>query len=116
MQNHDEIDRTITEWTKQFSSSEVKTRLSAVGIGADCVRRINDVIDAPDAPTVFAKMAERRVGSMLTTKLPFTLSFVDLPAPQSAPSLGEHSVDVLREWLNCSESEIEALEQQEVLK
>jgi crotonobetainyl-CoA:carnitine CoA-transferase CaiB-like acyl-CoA transferase len=61
-------------------------------------------------------MPERRVGAMLTTKLPFSLPRVDLPVPTSAPSLGEHSVDVLRGWLNCSEAEIEELRQEEVLQ
>ena len=116
MQHHDEIDRAISNWSKQYSSKEVEERLRAVGIAAERVRRINDVIDSPDAPTVFSKMAERRSGSMLTTTLPFSLSLVELPAPQSAPSLGEHSVDVLRAWLNCSATEIEEIQQQGVLQ
>jgi crotonobetainyl-CoA:carnitine CoA-transferase CaiB-like acyl-CoA transferase len=53
---------------------------------------------------------------MLTTRLPFTLSFVDLPVPQSAPSLGEHSVNVLREWLNFSSAEIDGLQRAEVFQ
>jgi crotonobetainyl-CoA:carnitine CoA-transferase CaiB-like acyl-CoA transferase len=53
---------------------------------------------------------------MLTTKLPFSLSLVDLPEPRTAPSLGEHSADVLRTWLNCSPTEIEVFQQQEVLQ
>ena len=80
------------------------------------LRRINEVVDSPDVPRVFSRMAERRMGSMLTTTLPFSLSLVDLPVPGSAPSLGEHSVEVLRTWLNCSETEIAEIQQQEVLQ
>ena len=116
MQHHDEIDEAISNWSKQYSSKEVEERLKAAGISAERVRRINDVIDSPDTPAVFCKMAERRMGSMLTTKLPFSLSLVDLPEPQTAPSLGEHSADVLRSWLNCSPTEIEVIQQQEVLQ
>jgi crotonobetainyl-CoA:carnitine CoA-transferase CaiB-like acyl-CoA transferase len=116
IQHHDEIDRAISMWSKQYSSKEVEERLKATGIGAERVRRINDLIDSPDAPTVFCKMAERRMGSMLTTRLPFSLSLVDLPEPRSAPSLGENSVDVLRTWLNCSGTEIEEIQKQEVLQ
>jgi crotonobetainyl-CoA:carnitine CoA-transferase CaiB-like acyl-CoA transferase len=116
MQHHDEIDEAISNWSKQYSSKEAEERLREAGVGAQRVRRINDVIDSPDAPVVFCKMPERRLGSMLTTKLPFSLSFVDVPAPRSAPSLGEHSADVLRAWLNCSTAEIEEIEQQEVLQ
>ena len=69
-----------------------------------------------DSAAIFPKMAERRVGSMRTTALPFSLSTVDLPAPFSAPSLGEHSADVLRAWLNCSDAEITDLKQHEILQ
>jgi benzylsuccinate CoA-transferase BbsF subunit len=116
LQYHDEIDREISAWTQQYSSKEVEERLRAAGISADRVRRINEVVDGAESPTVFPKMAERRVGSMLTTALPFSLSSVDLPAPSSAPSLGEHSVEVLREWLNFSEAEIDEIKRYEALQ
>jgi crotonobetainyl-CoA:carnitine CoA-transferase CaiB-like acyl-CoA transferase len=113
---HDEIDRVISAWTRQYSSQDVERRVRTLGINAERVRRINDVIDDADDATVFSRMPERRVGSMLTTKLPFTLSSVDLPQPSSAPSLGEHSIEVLRQWLNCSESEIAVLQEREALR
>jgi crotonobetainyl-CoA:carnitine CoA-transferase CaiB-like acyl-CoA transferase len=116
MRHHDEIDGEISNWSKQYSGKEAEERLKAAGVDAQRVRRINDVIDSPDAPVVFCKMPERRLGSILTTKLPFSLSFVDLPDFSCAPSLGEHSADVLRAWLNCSSAEIEAIERQEVLQ
>jgi crotonobetainyl-CoA:carnitine CoA-transferase CaiB-like acyl-CoA transferase len=116
MQHHDEIDEAISNWSKQYSGKEAEEHLRAAGVDAQRVRRINDVIDSPDAPVVFCKMPERRLGSMLTTKLPFSLSFVDLPNFSCAPSLGEHSADVLRAWLNCSTAEIEEINKQEVLQ
>jgi benzylsuccinate CoA-transferase BbsF subunit len=115
IERHDEIDEAISAWTKQYPKEDVEHRLRAAGIGAERVRRIDDAIDSPDAPVAFANMIEPRVGSMLTTRLPFTLSFVDLPPPRSAPSLGEHSGEVLREWLDCSEAEIETLEHEHAL-
>jgi crotonobetainyl-CoA:carnitine CoA-transferase CaiB-like acyl-CoA transferase len=116
MEHHDEIDRVISSWSKQYSSNEVAERLRTSGIDAERVRRINDVVDSRDVPNIFAAMSDPRVGSMLTTKLPFSLSFVDLPEPASAPSLGEHSAEVLRAWLNCSADEIEEIQRQEVLQ
>jgi crotonobetainyl-CoA:carnitine CoA-transferase CaiB-like acyl-CoA transferase len=113
---HDEIDEAISAWSRQHSKEDAEQRLRAAGIGAAWVRRIDDAVDSPDASSVFAEMTEPRVGSMWTSKLPFTLSFVDLPAPRSAPSLGEHSREILREWLNCPAAEIEELERQQVLK
>ena len=114
--HHDEIDRGIEVWTGRFSSAEVEKRLKAAEIPAERVRRINDVIDGSRKDTVFSSMAERRVGSMLTTTLPFTLSSVALPVARSAPSLGEHNTEVLREWLNISDEEILAIKSEEALK
>lgn len=116
LQCHDEIDEAVLSWTGRYSSNDVEQRLQTAGISAARVRRISDVVGSPDPSRVYARMPERRVGSMLTTKLPFSLSFVDLPEPRSAPSLGEHSFDVLREWLNCSETEIDVLIRDEVLQ
>jgi crotonobetainyl-CoA:carnitine CoA-transferase CaiB-like acyl-CoA transferase len=115
-ENQNEIDQAISTWSRQYSSQEVEARLRAAGISADRVRRINEVVDGAAGSTVFSQMAERRVGSMRTTKLPFTLSSVDLPTPASAPSLGEHSGEVLRAWINCSAADIENLKREQVLQ
>jgi len=115
-ENQNEIDQAISIWSRQYSSQEVEARLRAAGISADRVRRINEVVDGAAGSTVFSQMAERRVGSMRTTKLPFTLSSVDLPTPASAPSLGEHSGEVLRAWINCSDADIENLKRDQVLQ
>lgn len=115
-ENQNEIDQAISAWSRQYSSQEVEARLRAAGISADRVRRINEVVDGAAGSTVFSQMAERRVGSMRTTKLPFTLSSIDLPTPASAPSLGEHSGEVLRAWINCSDADIENLKRDQVLQ
>lgn len=116
LREHDLIDQAITAWTKQFTAAEAEAQLRAAGISAARVRRINDVVEGADGATAFVRAPERRVGSMLTTKLPFTLSFVDLPAPRSAPSLGEHSAAVLRDWLEAPAAEIHQLERSGVLQ
>ena len=112
LDHHDEIDHEIEAWTQQHSSAEVERRLKAAGIPAERLRRIDHVVDEPDPATVFSRMEERRIGSMLTTRLPFTLSPVSLPAPRSAPSLGEHNEEVLRQWLNLSGEQFNEIETQ----
>src|SRR4029434_9933095 len=113
--HHDEIDRKIEAWTQIFPNTEVEFRLKAVGIPAEWMRRINDLLESENGATVFAKMEEARVGSMLTTRLPFSLSSHSLPAARSAPNLGEHTAEVLHEWLNLSHEEIDAIKKQEAL-
>src|SRR5688572_1859595 len=113
MNQHDKIDREIEAWTKQYSSAEVERSLKAARIPAERVRRIDQAIDELDPATVFSRMEERRTGSMLTTRLPFTLAPVSLPGPRDAPTLGEHNADVLRHWLNLSGEQFDELERQQ---
>jgi benzylsuccinate CoA-transferase BbsF subunit len=113
--HHDEIDRRIEDWTQLFSNTEIELRLKAAAIPAERMRRINDLLESENGATVFAKMDESRVGSMLTTRLPFSLSSDSLPPARSAPSLGAHTAEVLREWLNLSHEEIGAIKKQEAL-
>jgi benzylsuccinate CoA-transferase BbsF subunit len=113
MNQHDKIDREIEAWTQQYSSAEVERSLKAARIPAERVRRIDQAIDELDPATVFSRMEERRTGSMLTTRLPFTLAPVSLPGPRDAPTLGEHNADVLRHWLNLSGEQFDELERQQ---
>ena len=115
IRHHDEIDRQIEAWTKQLPNTDVQRQIETTGVPAERMRRINDVIESADGATVFVKMEEPRVGSMLTTRLPFSLASDSLPPPRSAPGLGENTVEVLREWLDFSNEEIAAIQEQEAL-
>lgn len=114
-QYHDEIDGQLSEWTSQLSNLAVEEALKAGGIAAERVRRINDLLNKPGGATVFRSMAEPRVGSMLTTGLPFRFSSGPLPSPSPAPALGQHSDEILRQWLALSGSEIQSLKSQGAL-
>jgi len=115
MRFQDEIDRQIEAWTQILPNTEVEFRLKAVGIPGERMRRVNDLLESENGATVFAKMEERRVGSMLTTRLPFSLSSDSLPPPSTAPGLGEHTAEVLREWLNLCSGEIAAMKELDAL-
>jgi crotonobetainyl-CoA:carnitine CoA-transferase CaiB-like acyl-CoA transferase len=114
-QCHDEIDEQLSEWTSQSSNLAVEETLKAGGIRAERVRRINDLLDKPGGATVFRPMAEPRVGSMRTTGLPFQFSSGPLPSPSPAPALGQHSDEILRQWLALGTHEIASLKSQGAL-
>jgi crotonobetainyl-CoA:carnitine CoA-transferase CaiB-like acyl-CoA transferase len=111
---HDEIDRLLEAWTRTLPAVEVERRLRAAGVPAERVRRIQTLIDEPDGATVFQRMDEPRVGSLLATMLPFD-SDAALPAPRVAPSLGSDSEDALRDWLALPREAIDDLREQGVL-
>jgi crotonobetainyl-CoA:carnitine CoA-transferase CaiB-like acyl-CoA transferase len=106
---HDAIDDAIAQWTRTLPAQEVERQLKAAGVPAERVRKIEQVVDEPDGARVFHPMPEPRIKEMLVTGLPFTFAEDGLPAPYPAPTLGQHTDEVLREWLNVSSNEIEGL-------
>ncbi|MBI2357675.1 MAG: CoA transferase [Deltaproteobacteria bacterium] len=115
MRHHDEIDRRIEAWTSQLPNTEVEKRLRSAGIPAERMRRIQDIVDAPDRSKAFARAEEPRVGSMLTTTLPLSLSFSPSAPFRPAPKLGEHTQEVLKDWLGIPDSELVELNERGAL-
>jgi crotonobetainyl-CoA:carnitine CoA-transferase CaiB-like acyl-CoA transferase len=112
---HDEIDSHLRKWTQTQAAPDLESRLKQVGIPAERMRRIQDVMDSDDRSEVYRSMPERRLGSMCMTWLPFSFSSGHWPAPTSAPSLGEHTREVLKQWLDLGDEEIQTLDAQHVL-
>lgn len=109
MRHHDELDVAIEKWTSRLQDSEVESRLQQRGVPAQRMYRIRDVIEAPDRSHAFRPMEDARIGTMLTTALPLSMSSSPLPPPGPAPRMGQHTEEVLREWLGLSEPEVSRL-------
>jgi benzylsuccinate CoA-transferase BbsF subunit len=114
LRHHDEIDRQIEEWTRARPAAEVERQLTAAGVSAARVRRVQTLVDEPDGATVFRRMDEPRVGSLLATMLPLVTDAA-LPPPRTAPRLGEDSRDALRDWLALEPEAIDDLVAEGVL-
>ena len=115
MRHHDEIDERIEAWTCDLPGAEVEARLKRTGVPAARMRRVQDLLEDGVPSMAYKRMTEPRVGSMLTTALPVELSESSLPGATPAPGLGQHTREVLREWLELSETEIAGLEGEEAL-
>ena len=112
---HDEIDAQIEAWTCRLKNTEVESRLKLVGIPAERMRRIKDIVDSADSGQVFHPMEDPKRGPTIATGVPFRFSRSLLPALRPAPTLGEHTRDVLRDWLDIADSEFTELEKQGML-
>jgi len=115
IQHHDEIDIHIEDWTIQIPNTDVERRLKAAGVPAERMRRIQNLVGVPDGAQAFERMEEPLIGSVLTTSLPFSFSSSSSSPPHPAPSLGQDTRDVLHDWLDLSDSEIDKLENQAAL-
>ena len=110
MRHHDEIDERIEAWTGGLRSEDVEARLKRAGVSAARMRRVQDLVEDGVPSRAYKRMAEPRVGSMLTTALPVEFSESTLPSGAPAPGLGQHTREVLREWLELPEHELAALD------
>ncbi len=110
LRHHDEIDERIDAWTRGLDSADVEARLRKAGVPAARMRRVRDLAEDPTPSGAYKRMDEPRVGSMLTTALPVEFSESALPPATPAPGLGQHTREVLREWLEFSESALAELD------
>lgn len=108
---HDDIDQHFEAWTRTRPAEEVEARLNAAGVPTQKMLRIQDLIDHPRGEGVFRIMPEPRIGEMMTSVLPFSMTVGQAAAPHPAPRLGEHTDEVLREWLGQSDGNIVHLRQ-----
>ncbi len=104
LEHHDELDERLEAWSSQYSSIEVERRLKASGVPAERMRRINEIVGAPDAGDAFHWM-EDPPDAMLVTGLPMQLDVGGVAPPAPAPRLGEHTQQALQEWLGMSAEE-----------
>jgi benzylsuccinate CoA-transferase BbsF subunit len=107
LRHHDEIDRALEAWTNTLDAAEVERRLTAAGVAAARMRRMNDVLDRDDPQSVF-----RFIGSeqpTLFTALPFAFEPAAQQSFGATPRLGENTDDGLRDWLALDGAEIARL-------
>jgi crotonobetainyl-CoA:carnitine CoA-transferase CaiB-like acyl-CoA transferase len=77
--------------------SEWRAKLDEVGIPFDVVGSLDDIADDPQMRAIGAVVPFAGDPTLLTVNSPFDLDGVDKTPPGTAPSLGQHSMDVLRE-------------------
>ena len=103
MARHDEIDTVIEAWTKDLAPSEVENRLTAAGVPAAAMRRGNELGEVEEWRRVLRPIKNAGGFDWRVPGLPF--SFVGTPpvTPVCTPAPGEHSDEVLRDWLGIDD-------------
>jgi crotonobetainyl-CoA:carnitine CoA-transferase CaiB-like acyl-CoA transferase len=116
MQCLDKIDAGLEQWTSRLQSSEVETLLHAVGVPAERVRHIDELLEPSPDQSVFHKMNYPSGSSRLVAGVPFAFGERPLARLKPAPLLGEHNNEVLRQWIGISDEEIRELKSQGALE
>lgn len=112
-----EVDAFITEWTRKHDKYEAMRLLGAAGLPAGAVRDTLELLNDPEF--------EKR-GIMQTvqhpTNGPFTMPGWPVyfngkpPVVKPAPLLGQHSAEVLKDWLGMNEEQVAALRTDKVIR
>lgn len=109
---HDRIDAAIDDWCRRRDAAAVADELLALGIPAAPVTAAARLGDNPQlqARGFFEAVAHPIVGTHTYPTLPLRLtSHRGRWSTRSAPTLGAHTEEMLRELLDLSDSEIAAL-------
>lgn len=116
--NHDEIDDVISEWTIERSREEVRELLRMRDIPVGIVADEEDLVEYDPQLRVREYFTEHEipgVGEATFQGLPFKMQKASIGFPKRAPQFGEHSEEVLAEWLGYSTDEIQEKEEQGAL-
>jgi len=103
-----EIDRALQDWASENNAEQALQKLEMADVPAGPINSIRDIADDPHfiARGAFETVTvngESRKLPAVHPKLDGTPAVTSWPGPE----LGEHTTEVLREWLDVSDSEIE---------
>lgn len=113
VENHAKLKPIIETWTRQRTIDEVVDTLLAAGIPSSPVNTIDRVVKDPHiagAREMFVELEHPVAGKMKVTgnQLKFTNNKVVIDTP--APLLGQHTEEVLKEFLGMAHEEYQAFQ------
>ena len=118
LENVEELDRLVGEWTATRDAGEVMETLQHAGVAAGIVQRATDTLEDPQLKYLGAivELDHPVAGKRFYPAIPFKMS--DTPPLRSirAPLLGEHTNEICRNLLGMSEDEIERLKGEGILE
>lgn len=117
LRHRDELDALVEAWTRERAPREVMELLQAHGVPAGAVHTARDVVEDPQlrARGFIVALEHERMGRVEQGGIPVRLSDTPGALRSPAPLLGQHTVEVLREWLGLEDEELGRLEQEGAL-
>ena len=104
----EQIDEAIAVWTRTRTPHEAMAELQAAGVPAGAVQRSSDLLQDPQLRHrgFFRAHAHTEMGEVPYEGHQFRIAGYDSGPRFAAPCLGEHSFEVMRDFLGMSEEEI----------
>ena len=120
VQNHDELDFILNQWTSVYDKYKLMEMLQSAGIPAGPVlnnkeTHLDPHLKAREFLEYVSFPRERDIGTRPFIGRPYKFSKSPLKIRGPAPTLGQHNGPVLMELLGVSEEEYLAMEQQAII-
>jgi len=115
--HEDELEQFLTAWTTQHDRWEITHTLQAAGVAAFPSMSSKDLMDDEqlNGRGFFARLPHSQVGVQTHTGIPWILTNAPNGVRASAPLLGQHTDEVLRDVLGYSDEDIAGLRARQVL-
>jgi crotonobetainyl-CoA:carnitine CoA-transferase CaiB-like acyl-CoA transferase len=111
MQHADALEAFITDWTLTLTAEQLLEKLQAIGVPSAKVARVSELIDNPQLAHrgQILDMPHSKAGTVPMQG--FSVQFGDSPMrlKHPPPTLGQHTEDVLKEWLDLPGTQISEL-------
>jgi formyl-CoA transferase len=109
-ENMAELDEIIAAWTRQHAPDELVERLARCGVPAGLAYRAPEMLADPhfQARQAITRVPDARFGEIAMQNVFPRLSESPGGIDHTGPALGEHSEQVLREWLGLEDAALAA--------
>jgi len=117
LENADELNRLVEEWTREHTVEEVMARLQEQGIAAGVVQDASDLANDPQlrARGFFVELDHPELGKTIFDATPIKLSDTPARYSRAAPVLGQDNDYIYSELLGMSQDEVAELREQGVI-
>jgi formyl-CoA transferase len=115
LQREADVDAIVTGWTKERTKQEAMAQLSAVGVPAGAVLDTQELIDEPSfyERGILQKMTHGERTMVMPT---WPVRFNGVPTKvEPAPLRGEHTTEVLSDWLGLDAAAVARLRQDDIV-
>lgn len=117
LENQDELDQMLEDWTIKHEAYQLMGRLAQAGVRAGVLQNSKDLLEDPNLNerSFWAYLNHKEMRRHVYHVSPAHLSKTPAQLYSPAPLLGEHTDEVLKEVLGLSEGEIAKLREENVI-
>ena len=117
MDNQDDLDRIINDWTQDQDQYDVMEKLQRAGVAAAPSLNSQGLFEDPHIKerNIFLQVEHPVMGKDWVLSAPWTLSATPAEVRRHAPLLGEHNESIFCHLLGMSKEEVKALEEEQVI-